>query len=71
MMVREEYNLPLTKDAYEHLIVKADGTVISKTRYRMSYNKNHRLFARARPGQYTDIPVLCVCVDTIQDCQEA
>ena len=35
MMVREEYNLPLTKDAYEHLIVKADGTVISKTRYRI------------------------------------
>ena len=31
MMVREEYNLPLTKEAYEHLIVKADGTVISKT----------------------------------------
>ena len=26
MMVREEYNLPLTKEAYEHLIVKADGT---------------------------------------------
>ena len=35
MMVREEYNLPLTKDAYEHLIVKVDGTVISKTRYRI------------------------------------
>ena len=34
-MVREEYNLPLTKEAYEHLIVKADGTVISKTRYRI------------------------------------
>ena len=29
------YNLPLTKEAYEHLIVKADGTVISKTRYRI------------------------------------
>ena len=35
MMIREEYNLPLTKEAYEHLIVKADGTVISKTRYRI------------------------------------
>lgn len=33
MMVREEYNLPLTKDAYEHLKPKADGIVISKTRY--------------------------------------
>ena len=32
-MSREEYNLPLTKDAYEHLREKADGNVISKTRY--------------------------------------
>ena len=33
MMIREEYNLPLTKDAYLHLKPKADGLVISKTRY--------------------------------------
>lgn len=32
-MTREEYNLPLTKDAYLHLRPKADGLVISKTRY--------------------------------------
>ena len=33
MMAREEYNLPLTKDSYEHLIKKADGNVITKKRY--------------------------------------
>ncbi|MDO5411516.1 MAG: CYTH domain-containing protein [Lachnospiraceae bacterium] len=33
MMVREEYNLPLTKESYEHLLSKADGNVITKTRY--------------------------------------
>ncbi len=33
MMVREEYNLPLTKEAYEHLLPKIDGLLISKTRY--------------------------------------
>lgn len=32
-MMREEYNLPLNKTAYEHLLEKADGIVISKTRY--------------------------------------
>ena len=32
-MAREEYNLPLTQEAYEHLKSKADGLVISKTRY--------------------------------------
>ena len=33
LMVREEHNLPLTKEAYEHLKPKADGIIISKKRY--------------------------------------
>lgn len=33
MLVREEYNLPLTKESYDHLIKKADGNIISKKRY--------------------------------------
>ena len=33
MMTREEYNLPLTKESYEHMRPKADGILISKTRY--------------------------------------
>lgn len=35
MMMREEYNLPLTAQAYSHLLPKADGGIISKTRYRI------------------------------------
>lgn len=35
LMVREEYNLPLTEKAYRHLLEKADGIVITKTRYRI------------------------------------
>ena len=33
LIAREEYNLPLNKDAYDHLKGKADGNVISKRRY--------------------------------------
>lgn len=33
MMAHEEYNLPLTQEAYEHLKTKADGNVITKRRY--------------------------------------
>lgn len=33
LMVREEYNLPLTEEGYRHLIAKADGRVITKRRY--------------------------------------
>lgn len=33
LMVREEYNLPLTREAYEHLKPKADGRIIRKERF--------------------------------------
>ena len=38
LMVREEYNLPLTKESYEHLLQNADGNIISKKRYLIPYN---------------------------------
>lgn len=34
---REEYNLPLTEDSYNHLLTKADGNVITKKRYLIPY----------------------------------
>lgn len=37
MMAREEYNLPLTQEAYEHLKVKTDGRLICKRRYMIPY----------------------------------
>ena len=33
MMAREEYNLPLNEESYNHLLEKADGIVITKKRY--------------------------------------
>ena len=38
LMVREEYNLPLTAESYEHLKEKADGNVIRKRRYRIPFS---------------------------------
>ena len=32
-MERQEYNLPLTREAYEHLLTKIDGYMIRKKRY--------------------------------------
>ena len=37
---REEYNLPLTEEAYAHLIEKADGQIISKRRYLIPFGKH-------------------------------
>lgn len=33
LLIRDEYNLPLTKNAYEHLLPKTDGRIIRKRRY--------------------------------------
>ena len=33
LMAREEYNLPLNEQAYNHLVAKADGNIITKRRY--------------------------------------
>ena len=41
LMSREEYNLPLTAESYEHLKEKADGNIISKTRYLIPLEKDH------------------------------
>jgi len=39
----EEVELPLTKTAYEHMKEKADGSAISKTRYIIPIDKNHKI----------------------------
>lgn len=33
LLSREEYNLPLNEQAYRHLLLKADGYVLTKKRY--------------------------------------
>lgn len=38
LMIREEHEHPLNKDAFEHLKSKIDGILIHKTRYLIPYN---------------------------------
>ena len=57
MMIREEANLPLTEKAFHHLLAKADGNRIIKTRYFLSYDEHHTieldLFHRQLEGLMT------------------
>lgn len=39
LMIREEYNLPLTEDAYKHMKMKIDGRLITKDRYILPLQK--------------------------------
>ena len=43
LMVREEYNLPLTKESFEHMIPKCDGRFIEKTRYLIPYMEKYTI----------------------------
>lgn len=52
LMVREEYNLPLNQEAYEHLLKKADGIVISKTRYILPEKDGLRIELDVFHGKY-------------------
>ena len=38
LCIADEVERPLTREAYEHLREKADGIIITKTRYRIPYN---------------------------------
>ncbi len=40
LLAREEYNLPLTREAYEHLLPKTDGRIIRKRRYMIPLENN-------------------------------
>lgn len=39
MMVREEFELPLSREAFEHMKPKTDGIFIEKTRYLIPYDE--------------------------------
>ncbi len=43
LLAREEYNLPLTKEAYEHLSPKTDGLLIQKTRYKIPFQEKYTI----------------------------
>lgn len=42
-LAREEYNLPLTKEAFEHLAEKIDGRIICKERYCIPYKDKYTI----------------------------
>lgn len=50
LMMREEYNLPLTREAFEKLLPKAEGHVISKTRYQIPLHSTDLADASSMTG---------------------
>lgn len=55
LLVREEYNLPLTKESYEHLRSKVDGILITKTRYLLPLNNQLTVELDVFSGAHTGL----------------
>ena len=64
MMIREEYNLPLTKEAYDKLIKKAEGNIITKTRYEIPEKDNLTIELDIFEGDFAGLLLAEVEFDT-------
>ena len=67
MMVREEYNLPLTKEAYYHLLKKADGNIITKKRYEIPDNTGHTIELDIFEGVFSGTVLAEVEFSSVED----
>lgn len=55
MMVREEHEFPLTEASYKHLLKKADGNIITKTRYLIPDSKGLMIELDVFSGCFTGL----------------
>lgn len=67
LMVREEYNLPLTPDAYKHLLSKVDGILISKKRYLIPLTESLTIELDIFEGELAPLLLAEVEFDTEED----
>ena len=70
LLAREEYNLPLTREAYEHLLAKADGIVITKARYKKPIEGTDLVMELdVFSGEYEGLMLVEVEFSTIEDAE--
>ncbi len=55
MMSREEYNLPLTPEAYQHLLAKADGAILVKKRYLIPLDQKLKIELDLFEGEWSGL----------------
>jgi CYTH domain-containing protein len=67
LLAREEYNLPLTREAYEHLLPKIDGLLIAKTRYLIPLSDGLTAELDIFEGELAPLTLVEVEFETIAD----
>ncbi len=68
-LAHEEYNLPLTKEAYEHLIKKCDGNIITKDRYNIPDGMGHIIELDLFHGVFEGTTLAEVEFDTVEEAE--
>lgn len=63
---RQEYNLPLDAEAFEHLIAKCDGNIISKKRYELSVGKSSKGNELTAEIDVFDEPFAPLCIAEVE-----
>ena len=67
MMAREEYNLPLTAESYEHLLAKADGNIITKKRYEIPDGTGKTIELDLFEGVFSGLTLAEVEFESVED----
>lgn len=67
LLAREEYNLPLTQESYEHLSSKIDGILIEKNRYLIPLNDGLVAELDIFEGKLSDLVLVEVEFESIEE----
>lgn len=67
LMVREEYNLPLNAESFEHLKEKIDGILIKKCRYLIPYEEKYTIELDVFEGELAPLQLAEVEFDSEEE----
>ena len=67
LMAREEYEMPLTAEAFEHMLPKIDGILIDKIRYMIPLDEKHVAELDIFQGVLTPLRLVEVEFESIED----
>ena len=67
LLSHSEYNLPLNKEAFEHLLKKCDGIIISKSRYKIPITNNLTAELDIFKGDLDSLKLVEVEFDSVEE----
>ena len=69
LMAREEHEFPISEEAFEHLLRKTDGVLLSKTRYMIPLDEKHTAELDIFHGIHEPLRLVEVEFESIEDAE--